>query len=731
MPTVPEYDNYKIMPTVQPVGATELGISPEGATIGARQIQQQGAALQEGGARLAEVQDDAIRRANQLRVDDSLNALKEKSLSLRFDPKTGFENIRGQDALQRPSGQSLTQEYGDQLKSTSSEIENGLANDAQKAAFRAHANDMLTTFRAETQQHEGKQFQDYALSVRDGTIRNRMNEIGLNYKDPAAVDQAVTSIRAAAYDQARLLGKSADWADAQARDSVSKAHAVAVQTALQNNDVTYAASYMQRNAKDMNADDILAVNGHLTKELNGQIGLTTAQTVIAQNGPRIETSESDRAFNIAIGSESAHQQFAADGTPLTSSKGAIGIAQVMPDTAKETAKNNGIEWDESKYKNDAAYNAKLGKLYFEQQLKDFNGNLPMAYAAYNAGPQRVKDALTMTVGADGTKSYSAAEGSDWLSKMPKETRDYVAKNMTAFGTGAGQFTKPTLVELQSQVREKIGPNQPERLKIALDETERQYKAIAEATKQRNDEAVASAMRGLEQNGGRFAELPLNIRAAIAPEDTTKVMDFGKKIAGGDDVTNPAVYQNLTTNPTQLKTMSDDQFYALRTELSQADFKHFTDERGKMLTGVAPNGPGDLNTEAIHRTLNDRLLSMGIDPTPKDETGDDAKRVGALRQFIDQSISAEQQNRGKKMNDVEIAQYMDGLFAKQGTQAGWFFNSTGPVLTTTVNQIPSATKDALKSAFARKGIANPSDADLLKAYFQTATMAQPKKAKPNG
>lgn len=734
MPRVPEYDNFKVMPNTQPVGGVDLGISAEGATIGARQMAQTGNQIQESGQRVAAIELDALRQANQLRVDDSLNALKETSLDLRYNPKTGFENIRGVDALQREGGQSLAQEYSTRLRQRISEIENGLGNDAQKRAFRLHANDMLTSFHAELDQHEGKQFQEYALSVRDGTIRNRMSEIGLNYKDPEAVDQAVTSIRAAAFDQARLLGKSAEWAEAQAKDATSKAHAVAVQSALQNNDVTYAADYMKRNAKDMQADDILAVNGHLTKELNGQIGLTTATQVIQQSGPRIITSDSDRAFNIALGTESNNRQFNTDGTVVTSPKGAIGIAQVMPATGPDAAKMAGLPWDEKKFKEDPEYNRALGKAYFEQQLKDFDGNLPKAYAAYNAGPQRLKDAIKAAE-KDG-KPW------DWQSYLPQETKNYIAKNMAAFGAGEGQFEKPTLVELQNQVREKIGPNQPERLRIALDETERQYKAIEEATKQRNEEALANAMRGLEQNGGRYADLPLNVRGALTPENVGKAMDFGKKIANGDDTTNPAIYQTLVTNPNKLKAMTDDQFYALRTELSQADFKHFAGERGKLINGTAPNGPGDLNNEAIHRTLNDRLTSMGIDPTPKDSDTDAMQRVGAIRQFVDQAIASEQMNRGKKMSDVEVSQYIDQLFVQQSGQAGswWglnplssmnFFSTTGPVLATKANQIPGATRDALVSAFKRKGNDNPSDADLLKAYFQITTTNQKKKAKPNG
>lgn len=710
----------KLSPDLGGVAPTSFNPVSQGSgdavVTGARQTMQFGQEIEQGGQRMAALELDALQQANQLRVDDGLNQLKETSLDLRFNPKSGYESLRGLDALQRSSGQSLAVEYSTMFKKRASDIENSLANDAQKRAFRMHSNNMLTQFDGEAKQHEARQFQEYALSVRDGTIRNRLNELALNYDNPEATDAAVRSIAAATYDQARILGKSAEWAEAQTRDAVSKAHAIAVQTALQKNNSTYADAYLKKYAGQMNADDILSVSGHLTKQLDGQIGVDTATQVMQQQGPRIVTSDSDRAYNIALGTESNNRQFNEDGTVVTSPKGAIGAAQIMPDTAPEAAKLAGLPWDETRYKTDADYNRALGKAYFTEQLRANQGNLAMAYAAYNAGPGRLKEA----------KAEAEKEGQpqNWLTYLPKETQNYVAKNMAAFGNGAGHYQRPTLAELQNEVRTRIGAKQPERLKIALDETERQYTATVNAIKQKNEEAVATAMRGVTENGGRFTDLPANVRGNIAPEDVTKVMDFAKRISSGDDTTSLLLYQKLKTNPQSLKDMTDDQFFALRSELSQSDFKHFAEERGKLISGAAPNSPGDMNSEAINRTLSDRLRSMGIDPTPKDSDTAAVQQVGAIRRFIDQSIAVEQANRGKKMTDVEVSSYIDQVFAQQGPVYHWYRpNTSAPLLTTTVGDIPSATKQALTNAFKREGIENPTDADLLNAYWRHVSYMQ--------
>lgn len=120
--------------------------------------------------------------------------------------------------------------------------------------------------------------------------------------------------------------------------------------------------------------------------------------------------------------ESGGRQFGPDGRPLTSPKGAIGIAQVMPATAPEAAALAGLPFDEERYRNDPQYNEALGQAYFREQLRAF-GDPAKAAAAYNAGPGRVRDAIQRG-------------GENWLSLLPAETRNYVNSIFGASGPRA-------------------------------------------------------------------------------------------------------------------------------------------------------------------------------------------------------------------------------------------------------------------------------------------------------
>ena len=714
MPRVPTYDNFQVAPTSLPQARLSV---PEMPDIAGQQTQQMSRGMMQAGQALGQVAIDIQQQANQLRVDDALNKAKEAALRLTYDKDAGFTNLRGINALERPDGKPLADEYSDTLKRNIEEIAGSLGNDAQRQAFTLRANDILTSMRGSAIQHEANEFKTYSLSVSEGIQSTALREIGLNWQNPDTVNSAVERIRAETYRQAQLLGKSAEWQEAQARKMTSNAHRVALLSALEQNDPAYADAYLRKYSGQMDADDILSVRGHITKEMDARVGVTVATDVLGKMQPRIQVGEAERAFNIAVGTESNGRQFGPDGKPLTSPKGAIGIAQVMPTTAPEAAKLAGLPWDENRYKNDPGYNKALGLAYFQKQLQDNGGDLAKAYAAYNAGPGRLADAIKQAEQSMKLAKDDPAAGRTWLDFMPQETKDYVAKNMRAFESGQGQPARPTFQEIDDQLRAdpRLAAN-PARYKVAREEASRRFEEQTKAIKQREEEAVATAMRGIIENGGRYTDLPPSVRAAVPPKEVDNLLNFAQRVAKGDDSTSLWLYAKLAGNPDALARMNDNEFYALRRELSEADFKHFANERAKRTGGTGSNGPGDLNTQAIKQSLDERLRMLKIDPSPKDDGGNDAARIGGIRRFVDQYFMAAQREAGKKFTDAEVSQHLDALFAKNATFRGWFSTSSGPMLTMKVGDIDGATRDNIKAAFRRQGIDEPTDAQILNAYW---------------
>ncbi len=70
--------------------------------------------------------------------------------------------------------------------------------------------------------------------------------------------------------------------------------------------------------------------------------------------------------------------------------GALGLMQLMPETAKLTARRAGIRHTGGGALFEPAHNIALGTHYLAQMLARYDGNFAMAAAAYNAGPGRVR-----------------------------------------------------------------------------------------------------------------------------------------------------------------------------------------------------------------------------------------------------------------------------------------------------------------------------------------------------
>ncbi|WP_165664821.1 transglycosylase SLT domain-containing protein [Metapseudomonas otitidis] len=97
--------------------------------------------------------------------------------------------------------------------------------------------------------------------------------------------------------------------------------------------------------------------------------------------------------------------------------GAMGLMQLMPATAKETARKFGIPLASPQQALNPDINIQLGAAYLSQVHGQFNGNRVLASAAYNAGPGRVRQWLK---GAD----HLAFDV--WVESIPfDETRQYV------------------------------------------------------------------------------------------------------------------------------------------------------------------------------------------------------------------------------------------------------------------------------------------------------------------
>ncbi len=135
-------------------------------------------------------------------------------------------------------------------------------------------------------------------------------------------------------------------------------------------------------------------------------------------GQAAEQNEIDTIWATAIA-----RQESAFKTAAVSPVGARGLMQLMPATAKHTAKKYGIDLKNTQALFEPETNIVLGTAYLAEMYERFDRNRAYASAAYNAGPRRVDGWL---------KERGHLPLDAWIETIPySETRTYV-QNVLAF-----------------------------------------------------------------------------------------------------------------------------------------------------------------------------------------------------------------------------------------------------------------------------------------------------------
>jgi soluble lytic murein transglycosylase len=103
--------------------------------------------------------------------------------------------------------------------------------------------------------------------------------------------------------------------------------------------------------------------------------------------------------------------------------GARGLMQLMPGTAAEQAGKMGVGYDWQRLTTDPSYNVMLGSAYFQRLLNNWDGNVPLAVASYNAGAGNVRKWVA--------RYGDPRQGKDvlqWIEQIPySETKGYVQR----------------------------------------------------------------------------------------------------------------------------------------------------------------------------------------------------------------------------------------------------------------------------------------------------------------
>ncbi|WP_445486906.1 transglycosylase SLT domain-containing protein [Rhodopseudomonas sp. RCAM05734] len=211
-----------------------------------------------------------------------------------------------------------------------------------------------------------------------------------------------------------------------------------------------------------------------------------------------------------------------------SDKGALGLAQPMPSTARDVARATGRadiaalsdEDLKARLLSDGGLNVQLGRAYFQQMAVRYDGNVGLAAAAYNAGPGNADRWKALAEQKFGS-TFNAAQLASVVDF--KETRDYIGKLYKNAGAPMDvNFASPaSLQRTVNGIGSVISQQQAQEAHLltaqasAVRQTEpvldllqqglnadpariASYRATQQAAADKGDAAAAGAVRSLDQ-----------------------------------------------------------------------------------------------------------------------------------------------------------------------------------------------------------------------------------------
>lgn len=313
------------------------------------------------------------------RVQDKADVAATQAILLDLDSKSS-------DRWENPETGALTTRQGFKSSGVGLDMDKLDASDYEEARKRVPAS-QLTYFDAQWKAGQLRRVSTYNSFERsqteqaqrqqlDATVKSSVEQEAGAFDDP----QAAALIRGARKHSIELYGQAQGWSSEQILQAVSEADQRAMEQRAQNYAVTNPQGWL---------------NGDFPIKDSGGLDM--------------------RAIGIV---ESGGKHFKADGSIMTSPKGAQGKYQLMPDTGKELAAKRGVEYNPA----DEEQNSLLASDYANQLYGKY-GSETLAGAAYNWGMGNV-DKLIAKVGDPRKGEISEAE---FVSKLPAETRGWLSR----------------------------------------------------------------------------------------------------------------------------------------------------------------------------------------------------------------------------------------------------------------------------------------------------------------
>ena len=636
---------------------------------------------------------------NELATDNALAQVKAFEQDLRVNPDTGYESLRGENALNRPDGQSLVDEYDGYLMKRANEIKDTLKNDVQKSLFSQRLESIRQTLRNKTGEHllsEGQKWKETSLNSQIDLAANSFTLSTSDEERDAAIKRTIGAAKGLqnlhGWDSETMQKKVMDASDKAIRqvidDQIDKGnYAEATRLAIKYGAFAYGETVVKARQKIEQAYQDQVIEDATANFKPGDV----IQIPVNTDSSKAETGNPVHdAVSRIIGYESGN-----DPNIKNKKSSAEGLGQFIDSTwfhmvrkYRPDIANGKTNAQLKALKRDPALSREMTTRYVEENaalLKKhgFPVNVRNLYVMHflgsGEGPKLLRADPNQPVSSFISTQSINANKTVLSGKTAQQVLDWAARAMKV-GKGGGGGTSyvsiPTgdPVAMEKAIRQ-LPKNQQASVRANINRQISAYKEVEEQRKAQRDNAIAGI---IETNGGNIQSVPRSAWAALTPEERRKFTDFGQSIKKNNEQELQDKYVDdylIMQNPDVLNKMSEDSIIALRPKLGRS----WTESLLKKKRSIDKNGiqHAKLSNLRFNETLRQEF---NIDPDKTGKSSEQKRQIAIIRYNSDRAIESEEKRLGREMSeDEKVATIRKLAAATVVTERGWFGDTKKSIL----------------------------------------------------
>lgn len=650
------------------------------------------------GQEVVNAQMKMLAEMNELATDNALAQVKAFEQDLRVNPNNGYENLRGENALNRPNGQSLVDEYDGYLMEHANAIKDTLKNDVQKALFTQRLDGIRQTLRNKTGEHlltEGRKWKDTSLNTQIELAANSFSLSTTDEERDAAIDRAISAAKGLqdlyGWDSETMQKKVMDASDKAISqvidDKIDKGdYAEARRLAIQygafahGETVVKARQKIEQAYQDQIIEDATA-NFKPGDTIRIPVNINSAQ---AQTGNPVQD-----AVNRIIGAESGGKT-----TAKNKKSSAEGLGQFIDSTWLYMVKKHRPDIAKGKtnaqilaLKTNGELSREMTTRYVEENaalLKKhgFPVNIRNLYVMHflgsGEGPKLLRadpnqpvssfiSAQSINANQKVLSGKTAQQVLDWAARAMKVGKDSGGTSYVSIPTGDP-------VAMEKAIRQ-LPKNQQASVRANINRQIAAYKEVEEQQKIQRSNAIAGI---IETNGGNVQSVPRSAWAALTLEERKEFIKFGQSIKTKNEKELQDRYVDdylIMQNPDVLSKMSEDSIIALRPKLGRS----WTESLLKKKQSIEKKGiqHAKLSNLRFNETLRQEF---DIDPDKTGKSNEQKRQIAIIRYNSDRAIEAEEKRIGREMSeDEKVATIRKLAAATVVTERGWFGDTKKSIL----------------------------------------------------